>query len=344
MRIAIDARKIADFGIGTYIRGLLGGLAEIQGEEQYVVLAPRGAEGIPPAFEHVVVESPHYSARELVHVGWKAERAGATLVHAPHYVVPLSLRPSVVTIHDLIHLHTRHGNPLAGLYARSMIGRAVRTGRRVLTVTAAVKRDIVKTFGCDPEKVIVTPNGVDDAFRAAAPNPSPSRYFLYVGNDKPHKNVERLVEAFTRARAGAPDLRLVMAGADFARYQPRGGIIAAGFVSQGELRTLYRDALALVQPSIEEGFGLPAAEAMASGTAVIASNAPALVEVTGDAALHADALSVDSIAAAMERIARDDALRVALGQRGIERARVLTWRRCAEATRRAYLDVLRITF
>ena len=99
-----------------------------------------------------------------------------------------------------------------------------------------------------------------------------------------------------------------------------------------------------MQPSIEEGFGLPAAEAMASGTAVIASNAPALVEVTGDAALHADALSVDSIAAAMERIARDDALRVALGQRGIERARVLTWRRCAEATRRAYLDVLRITF
>jgi len=343
MRIAIDARKIADFGIGTYIRGLLGGLARIGGTDQYVILAPRDAEGIPSGFEHVVVDSPHYSVRELMQVGWEARRAGASLIHAPHYVLPFSPLPAVVTIHDLIHLRTRHRNPLASIYARSMIGRAVRTSQRVLTVSAAVKEDILATFRCDPEKVVVTSNGVDDFFREAIPNPSPSRYFLYVGNDKPHKNVERMVEAFSRVRSTAPDLRLVMAGARFARFAPRAGIVTAGFVSRDELRKLYRGALALLQPSLDEGFGLPAAEAMASGTAVIASSAPALVEVTGDAALHVDALSVESIAAAMEQLAADDLLRIALGNRGVERARAMTWKRCAEVTRQVYLDVLGIT-
>lgn len=343
MKIAIDARKIADFGIGTYIRGLLGGLADLAGDEKYVILAPRNAEGIPAAFEHVVVDSPHYSFRELVEVGGEARRAGASLIHAPHYVLPFSPIPAVVTIHDLIHLRTRHRNPLASIYARAMIGRAVRTSRRVLTVSGAVKEDIAATFRCDPEKVIVTSNGVDDFFREAIPNRSPSRYFLYVGNDKPHKNVERMVEAFSRVRATAPDLRLVLAGAEFARFAAGAGIVTAGFVSRDELRKLYREALALVQPSLDEGFGLPAAEAMASGTAVIASSAPALVEVTGSAALHVDARSVDSIAGAMTKLAADDLLRIALGNRGVQRARALTWKHCAEVTRQVYLDVLGIT-
>jgi glycosyltransferase involved in cell wall biosynthesis len=113
-------------------------------------------------------------------------------------------------------------------------------------------------------------------------------------------------------------------------------VIASGFLGQPELASLYRNALALVQPSIEEGFGLPAAEAMASGTAVITSNAPALVEVTGDAALHADAKSAEAIAAAMLRIISDSAERESLARSGIARARAFTWTRLAEVTRDAY--------
>ncbi|HEX2121551.1 MAG TPA: glycosyltransferase, partial [Thermoanaerobaculia bacterium] len=102
---------------------------------------------------------------------------------------------------------------------------------------------------------------------------------------------------------------------------------------------LYRSATALVLPSVEEGFGLPAAEAMACGTAVVTTTAPALMEITGDAALHVDARDDAAMAAAMLRVARDESLRASLAARGAERARALTWTRCAELTRAAYESI-----
>ena len=329
MRIGIDARKIADFGIGTYIRGLLNALVAERDGDTYTAFAPEShARFLPAGIEHVVVDAPHYSIRELVAIGRAADRAKIDLFHAPHYVVPFTSVPLVVTIHDLIHL--RHPNPLARMYARQMIGRAVRRSRRVLTVSESVKREIVATFGCGEEHVVVTPNGVGAPFMdvgAAAEG----RYFLYVGNDKSHKNVDVLVDAFARI-AGAS---LVLTGAPFERFRERERVVVSGFVSDDELAALYRGAIALVMPSREEGFGLPALEAMACGCAVITSNAAALVEITSDAALHVDA-TIDALAAAMQRVASDDALRGDLAQRGIERAKNFTWLRCAERTRDAY--------
>jgi glycosyltransferase involved in cell wall biosynthesis len=329
MRIGIDARKIADFGIGTYIRGLLRGLVALGGGDTYVAFAPRErAQFLPDGVEHVVVDAPHYSIRELITVGRAIDRANIDLFHAPHYVVPFTSVPFVVTIHDLIHL--RHPNPLARMYARQMIGRAVRRGRRVLTVSETVKREIVSTFGCGEEHVIVTPNGVGAPFDAKG-NAANGRYFLYVGNDKPHKNVDVLVDSFARIN----DASLVLTGAPFDRFRERDGVIVSGFVTDDELAALYRGAIALVMPSREEGFGLPALEAMACGCAVVTSNAEALLEITGDAALHADA-SIDALADAMQRVASDTALRTALAQRGLHRAKNFTWTRCAERTCDAY--------
>ncbi len=329
MRIGIDARKIADFGIGTYIRGLLQALMAAGSGDTYVAFAPaRVAHLLPDGVEHVAVDAPHYSVRELIAVGHAADGAGIDLVHAPHYVVPFTRVPFVVTIHDLIHL--RHSNPLARMYARQMIGRAVRKSRRVLTVSEAVKRDIVTTFRCREDHVVVTPNGVGAPFvehgRAAE-----GRYFLYAGNDKPHKNVDTLVEAF----AGAGDVSLVLTGAPFERFRSRDRVVVTGFVDDEELAALYRGAMALVMPSREEGFGLPALEAMACGCAVITSNAPALVEITGDAALHA-APNAGALREALRRIAADEALRRTLASRGLERARTFTWTRCADLTRGVY--------
>ncbi len=325
MRVAIDCRKIADYGIGTYIRGLLGALRDVE----LVALGPRSIAALLPAgIEHVVVDAPHYSLRELVVVGRAADRAGVDLFHAPHYVLPATRVPSVVTIHDLIHLHQPLRNPAARLYARVMLGRAVRRAVRVLTVSEAVKRDLV-AFGCEEEKIDVTPNGIDARF---TPGPASSGgYFLYIGNDKPHKNVARLVEAFGKVGG-----RLVLAGAAFERYRGIRGVETRGFVGDDELVDLYRGAIALVLPSMEEGFGLPAAEAMACGAAVITSTAPALVEITGDAALHVDARDIDALADAMQRIASDDALRATLGARGAERARAFTWEKCAAKTIESY--------
>jgi glycosyltransferase involved in cell wall biosynthesis len=330
MRVGIDARKIADFGIGTYIRGLLNALIDLGGDETYVAFAPqRLAHLLPTRVEHIDVDAPHYSLRELVAVGRAADRARLDVFHAPHYVVPFTRVPVVVTIHDLIHL--RHPNPLARGYARRMLGRATRRSLRVLTVSETVKRELTATFGCGEEQVIVTPNGVTAPFGGEGPAAA-GRYFLFVGNDKPHKNVDLLVEAFTRA---ATDATLVLPGAEFARFRDRERVIVPGFVSDDELAALYRGAIALVMPSREEGFGLPALEAMACGCPVITSTAAALVEITADAALHVEA-NADALAAAMKRISGDAQLRSALAVRGVDRARAFTWQRCAELTRAAY--------
>jgi glycosyltransferase involved in cell wall biosynthesis len=328
MRVGIDARKIADFGIGTYIRGLLRGLVALESGHTYVAFAPRDAR-LPDGVEHVAVDAPHYSVRELLLVGRAAERARVEVLHAPHYVVPFTRLPVVVTIHDLIHLH-QPLHPLARAYARTMLRRAVRKASRVLSVSETVGRQLESELAA--RDVLVTPNGVEVPDGEAAPG----TFFLFVGNDKPHKNVGTLVEAFARIRHELPDVRLVLAGAPFARFANIGGIDARGLVRDGELFALYRGALALVMPSHEEGFGLPAAEAMACGTAVITSLAPALVEVTGDAALHADARDARMLAEAMLRVARDASLRAQLAARGVERARAFTWKRCAERTVEAY--------
>lgn len=326
MRVGIDARKISDFGIGTYIRGLLGGLTALGTNDEYVAFAPKGAP-VPDGVEHIVVDAPHYSVRELLIVGSAANRAGLDVFHAPHYVVPFTRVPLVVTIHDLIHLHQPVRNPAARMYARTMLRRAVKRARRVLTVTEAVKVQLERELGA--RNVVVTPNGVEVAGSAVS---TEGRAFLYAGNDKPHKNVDALVEAIARV----PGARLVLAGATFDRFRGRERVDVRGFVSDEELSTLYREAIALVLPSREEGFGLPALEAMAHGAAVITSNDAALREVTGDAALHVDASDVRALADAMLRVARDAELRAQLGARGVERARHFTWKRCAELTRNAY--------
>src|ERR1043166_9186025 len=195
MRIGVDARKIADYGIGTYTRGLLGALVAT-GYDDIVAFAPAGTP-LPAGVAHGVLDAPHYSLRELVAVGRAADRAHLDLFHAPHYVVPFTRVPVVVTIHDLIHLTQPPANPLAPFYARAMLGRAVRKARRVLTVSEASKRAIVERLLVAPESVAVTPNGVDARFFAEGPKAA-GTYFLFVGNDKPHKNLGTLVEAHAR--------------------------------------------------------------------------------------------------------------------------------------------------
>jgi glycosyltransferase involved in cell wall biosynthesis len=337
-RIGIDARKIADYGIGTYIRGLLDGLAELAPPEEIVVLAPAEARArIPAAFEHVAVDAPHYSVQELIVVGAAIRRARLDLFHAPHYVTPLTRNRTVVTIHDLIHLHQPHHNPVKPLYARMMISRAFANASRVLTVSEAVKRQLAARYG-HAEKIVVTPNGIDARFTADGPRAS-GRYVLYAGNDKPHKNVETVVHAIERVVL--PDgVQLVLAGGAFERFRERERVVIAGFVDEEQLAALYRGALAVVVPSIEEGFGLPAAEAMASGAPVITSDAAALVEVTGGAALHVDARDVDGWVDAIATIASDESLRRDLSSRGLLRAAGFTWRACAEATLESYREAL----
>jgi glycosyltransferase involved in cell wall biosynthesis len=340
-RIGVDARLIRAFGMGTYIRGLLHGLAGLGGPEQYVVFAASGDRALlPQQFEIVETDVPPYTIRELVVMARLASRSRLDLLHVPHFLVPFTGLPVVTTLFDAIPFHYAMPNPRGTPYVAWMMQWAASRAARVLTISHAAKADLLEAFDCPSEKISVTHLAVDDRFFQPVQAAPPFRYFMFSGRVARHKNMPPLLRAFEIVHRRDPELRLVLAGARHEAYAGIPGVVVPGFVPDDELVAFYAGALALVMPSFMEGFGLPPLEAMAAGTAVITSTARALVEVTGDAALHVDPRSAEELAEAMWRIATDAGLRATLGMRGRERARAFTWRRCAEETRAIYRDVL----
>jgi glycosyltransferase involved in cell wall biosynthesis len=368
MRIAIDARKLHDFGIGTYIRNLLQGLGRIDQQTEYLVLCrPSDAEAIGAFglnFRAVTETARPYSIGEQIRIPISLVRERAHLLHEPHYVLPVATRcRSVVTIHDCIHLMFPQYLPgrLAYLYARASMWRAARKADRILTVSETSKRDILRFFDIPPEKVTVIYNAIDERFLSA---PDEERmelvkqryqldhpFVLYVGNIKPHKNLERLMDAFARVRAsGLDDLRLVIIGDELSKYPPLRQAVHRyhlekyvrffGFQPYDTLAAFYRLARVFAFPSIYEGFGLPPLEAMACGTPVVTSNVSSLPEVAGGAALLVDPHDTASIAAGLERAVTDTTLRSELIAKGRARARQFSWRDSVASVHRIYFEVL----
>jgi len=368
VRIAIDARKLRDFGIGTYVRNLLRHLGRLDATTEYVVLCHEADRDDVSAcganFRPFIDSSPGYSLREQVTVPLDLRRARVDLFHAPHYVLPplISCR-SVVTIHDCIHLRFPQYLPsrIGYAYARGSLWVATHRSSRVLTVSEASKRDILAYFRVPDTKIDVIPNAIDERFWET-PDPDQvvqvreryqlnDRFVLYVGNIKPHKNVERLIVAFHRLRGhGFDDLKLLVIGDQVSRYatlrraihryQLHKHVRFLGFVPDRTLAVLYRLAAVFVFPSLYEGFGLPPLEAMASGTPVITSNVSSLPEVVGDAAVLIDPYDPDAIAGAIRRVLEDEDLRRDLRRRGLERARHFSWDRSIARVRRIYDEVL----
>jgi alpha-1,3-rhamnosyl/mannosyltransferase len=368
MRVALDARKIDDFGIGTYIQGLLAALPALGAPEELVVYLPPGREppaiardGAPPRVTWRVEPARAYSVAELVRLARAARRDRPDVYHAPHYVCPPWLPcPAVVTVHDLIHLRfpVRHRHPLAPLYARVMLRLAVRRARRLITVSESTRRDLIERLGARPARIRVVPNGVGPPFgeadepravaAALAALGVARPYFLFVGNPLPHKNVGRLLEAY---RGLPPDLaRLVLAGippaarpalaARCAAWALDGRVTILDPLPAATLARLYQGALAVLCPSLWEGFGLVALEAMACGAPVLAADRGGLPEVVGDAALVVDPVDVDALRDGMYTLAVQEPLRAALRARGAVRARAFSWRHVAEATVAVYREAL----
>ena len=367
MRVAIDARKLRDFGIGTYTRNLLRHLARLDQENEYVLLCRPSdmgvAEQLGSNFRGVLEPSPNYSLREQVHVPWVLRREKPDVFHSPHYVLPpATLCRSVVTIHDCIHLMFPQYLPgrAAYAYARASMWAAARRSHRILTVSEASKRDIIRFFNVPPEKVVVVYNSIDERFRTSPPEDDIERvreryqlqhgFVLYVGNIKPHKNLVRLIEAFDLLRQrGFDDMKLLIIGDEISKLPALRRAVHAhklhkhvrflGYLPDETLAILYRLAAVFVFPSLYEGFGLPPLEAMASGTPVVTSNVSSLPEVTGDAAVLVDPYKVESIVEGIERVLTDEALRERLRTRGIARAREFSWEQSVARTRELYLEV-----
>jgi glycosyltransferase involved in cell wall biosynthesis len=282
------------------------------------------------------------------------------VLFVPAHVLPLiHPRRSVVTVHDLGYLHYPETHRAAD---RRYLDWSTRwNGRQATAVLAdsqATKDDLVRAYGVDPGRVHVVYLGRDEMFgpvrdvsrltQTRERYGVSGRYFLYVGTLQPRKNLARVVDAFARLASDAAlaptlsDVQLVLAGkrgwlyddlfALVTRLGLASRVVFPGYIEEADLPALLSGALALVFPSLYEGFGIPVLEAGACGVPVITSNTSSLPEVAGDAALLVDPHDVDAIADAMARIATDAELRAELNRRGQENVKRFSWEKCARET------------
>lgn len=369
-RIGFDARKLTHFGIGSYIRNLLEAVGRSPASEAYrfrVYVPARDREAAPalPAhFEIVSEDSPGYSVAELTGFAWRLMRDRLDLFHATHYVIPPLYRTrAVVTIHDIIHvLYPQFlPNRAALLYARVMIGRAMRRADRIITVSYNSKRDLVDYFGISPARIDVIYNGVAARFRedvsaaererVAAKYGLSRPYLLFLGGEKPHKNVRNVLRAFAEARRErALPHALVLAGPMPANVSRVEALIAGldltsrvfrlGIVPDEDLPGLFAGSDAFLYPTLYEGFGLPVVEAMACGVPVLTSSNSALQEIAGGYADLVDPLDVQAIARGIAELATNPTRRAELVELGKRRAADFSWDRAAAQTLKVYAEAL----
>ncbi|HEY3175608.1 MAG TPA: glycosyltransferase family 1 protein [Candidatus Polarisedimenticolia bacterium] len=357
-------------GVGSYIRGLLAGLAlEMAAGDDDIVLFGDGLEEEPRAAGRVMrvrLRRPRRAITLWDQFAWAPLLAlrRVTVFHSPFYAVPL-IRPRscrvVQTIHDLTPLK------LPGTVSRrnARLFRInfslARRADRIIVPSEATKADVVSLLGIDGAEVTVIPLAADiTPAELAAPDPSAAvvasrlgirgRYILHTGGHDIVKNLPRLLGALAALTARGRDLTLVIAGehgpatAELIRSAAATGLLdrvrLPGFVPRPTLVALYRGAAAVVYPSFTEGFGLPVLEAMACGAPVVASRAGAIPEVGGDACLYVDPSDERQIEGAIARILDDETLAADLSRRGRERAARFTWRETARRTIEVYRGAL----
>lgn len=372
MRIAIDARAYSWAGVGRYARNLLKQLANLPSRHEFVVLAGErdierlrediGGRG-PDRFRIMAVDASYYSWREQTRFYYQLTRVGADLFHFAHFNVPLFFnRPYVVTIHDVTRF-VFPGQTQQGLWKQLAYERvfkhAVERARGVICVSQTTREDLTRLPLRLPSVTRTIYEGVDEDFTAAASEEARRRvrqllrtadpYLLYVGVWMNHKNLPRLLRAFARVREHSPRLKLVLTGSQKAGYVDvpgmarelglgREAVVCLGFVPRRLLSALYAEASCLVLPSLYEGFGLPALEAAASGTPVVASNVSSLPEIMGQAAEYVNPEYEAGMAAGLERVLSDAARREQLMVGGRQRARRFSWERCALETLSVYAE------
>ncbi len=284
---------------------------------------------------------------------WLPSAAGNRLLWSPNNTGPLALARQVCTMHDIIPVeHPEWFSARFSAWYQWLLPRLTRRVQHLIAVSEFTKQRLVERFGIRPEKITVVWNGVDAQFRPRSAAEiaevrealgirSP-RYLLSLGSLEPRKNLARLLRSWGRLRLSGEEISLVVVGAkgspqvfrDASIKELPEGVHFTGYARQEHLPALYSGAVALVYPSLYEGFGLPPLEAMACGTPVIASNTTSLPEITGGAALLIDPLNEDAIGEAILRLLGDEHLRRTMSARSLAHVSKLTWDRSAAETRK----------
>lgn len=346
-RIGVNALYLIPGGVGgteIYLRELLKALARIDSSNQYFVFtnAETGVDVAPKQANFRLVPQAVRARFRPARIAWEqtvlaleASRYGVEVMLNPGFTSPIfSSCANVTVFHDMQHLrHPEYFRWFDLPFWRFLLWASALRARRLIAVSEATREDLATFYPAAKDRVVVIPHGVDDAFYGVD-RTRPGDFVLCVSTLHPHKNIERLIRAYTRRKR---DYRLVIAG--MRGFQTReieklatAEVELTGWIEREKLLELYAKARAFVYPSTFEGFGMPVLEAMAAGIPTACSSIAPLREVAGDAALLFDPLSEDAIAEALDRITMDEELRARLREAGPRRARGFTWQRSAERT------------
>jgi glycosyltransferase involved in cell wall biosynthesis len=324
MRVLLDGRKLKDGGIGVYTENLITGLLEVGGVDLTVLYRDESCRDAAYAKDVAWIreDARSYSVDELLFLSGRIDFSRFDIFHTPHYMVPYRVPvPTVVTIHDLIHI-THPERFYYPWIARALIRSAVSRADSVLAVSRHTRQGVLELTGVSESKVLHVPNAISERLRVAESGSfvhgdSHPYLFALFSNVKPHKGLQDLLVAYREFREGrrweefsprCPKLFLAGYGIETLLNTSEGnamlegveGVRLAGALSDSDLRAALRGALALVVPSLVEGFCLPAIEAQSVGTPVVCRPVPALKEIVAEQDVVAESFSVESFAAALE--------------------------------------------
>jgi glycosyltransferase involved in cell wall biosynthesis len=363
MRVGIDARLVyySQAGIGQYILHLVNGLAEVDPDNEYVLLQSRKDDTTildRPNFRRVSLWTPSHHRLERYSLNVELVRLGLDVLHSPDFIPPR--RPScksVITVHDLAFLLYPHFLTKESARYYGHIDQAVRWTDHIIAVSESTKRDTIQHLGVPEDKITVVHEAANPIFRQVDRDVARKQvhnrhgvdgpYVLFVSTIEPRKNVPTLVRAVWQLlECYKEDVRLVLAGGKGWLFEDAFGIVDelkmdgrvhfVGRVSSEELLHLYNAAELLAHPAFYEGFGLPPLEAMACGLPVIVSDVASLPEVVGDAGLLVDPHEVDELTVAMWRVLNDQQLRTEMQHKGLRQADRFSWERAARETQAIY--------
>ena len=375
VKIAIDIRRMTEFGVGTYIRNVVRTLGRLDHENTYLLIGPPAKVeeigALPPNFHTVPLLAPERSIQGYREFRTALKRLDCDLVHIPNlFSVPRALPcPYVMTVHDMLeHMsRAREQNSFWRSLYFQMTKRVLAGAARIFAVSNFTRNEIEKLFEIPSDRVEVVYNAIDERFlrghASAADRDLIARryqvtypFLLYAGRVSPHKNVVRMIEAFSALKTelerdqAYPDLKLIIIGDDLSgnpdlrRTVVRSGVQNdvrfLGFIPIEVLRIFYDEAKIFVFPSLYEGFGLPPLEAMAHGTPVVTSNVSSLPEVVGNAAVLVNPENVFEIMRALHRVLMDQALRERMKERGYQQAAKFSWETSVRRILDAYGEVV----
>jgi glycosyltransferase involved in cell wall biosynthesis len=375
VKIAIDIRRMTEFGVGTYIRNVVRTLGRLDHETTYFLIGPpakvKEIGPLPPNFHTIPLTEPERSLMGYREFRTVVQRLECDLVHIPNlFSIPRALPcPYVMTVHDILE-HLSRAQQRTGFWRSlhfQLTKRVLRGAARIFAVSNFTKTEIEKLFNIPAGRIEVVYNAIDERLLLGPASAADRQliveryqvtypFLLYAGRISPHKNVVRMIEAFSALKTELekdqvyPDLKLIIIGDDVSgnpdlrrtviRSGVQNDVRFLGFVPVEVLRTFYDEAKIFVFPSLYEGFGLPPLEAMAHGTPVVTSNVSSLPEVVGNAAVLVHPENVFEIMRALHRVLLDQPLRDKMKERSYRQAAKFSWEKSVSRIMNVYREVL----